>query len=384
MKIGLVLSNDWELYGSGCGDYFRDQHRPLEQLHSVALNHGAKLTVMAEIAQYWAHKKLNKEPWAEEICRAWEDILKRIIQDGSDVQLHLHPNWLYSEYCNNEWILDHTKWSTPSLSASEMLEVLMEGKAFLENLLKPIRNDYRCIAFRAGGFCAEPSDIMIRNLSTAGFICDTSVTKGSRLAGYFDYSDAYSYYRPWHTKSDNLKYKGKKGEGVIELPVASMKIIDIPFLRKLGMQYLIYYFNLRVIPKRESRYWQEERKKSVNERYKKPRDLFVNTLINDSAESIIFRFLKQLIRSRSILLDYDLLSPEVFVKILENIYKKEFNKKDRDFTLPIISIGHAKLIHNTDNFNRILEQINKCMKNKVIYISLQEAVENIFNDKVNE
>jgi len=51
MKLALILTNDWELFGDGSGDYFEIQHKPLEELLDTVEDHGAKLTVMAEVGQ---------------------------------------------------------------------------------------------------------------------------------------------------------------------------------------------------------------------------------------------------------------------------------------------------------------------------------------------
>jgi len=77
MKLGLIISNDWELFGDGSGDYFEVQHRPLEALLQTVEDHGAKLTVMAEVAQQWAHQRISPHaPWAREVVEAWESILR--------------------------------------------------------------------------------------------------------------------------------------------------------------------------------------------------------------------------------------------------------------------------------------------------------------------
>ena len=59
MKIGLVFINDWELFGDGSGDYFKIQHQPLLELLDTVELHGARLTVMAEVAQQWAYRNLS-------------------------------------------------------------------------------------------------------------------------------------------------------------------------------------------------------------------------------------------------------------------------------------------------------------------------------------
>ncbi|TNE36127.1 hypothetical protein EP342_00810 [bacterium] len=46
-----------------------------------------------------------------------------------------------------------------------------------------------------------------------------------------------------------------------------------------------------------------------------------------------------------------------------------------DIVIPVIASGHVKDMHNTDNVKRILEGIEKKLKDKVVYLKLSEAVE---------
>ena len=61
MNLGLIITNDWEVFGDGSGDYFELQHKPLEALLKVVEEYGAKLTVMAEVGQQWAHQTLRNK-----------------------------------------------------------------------------------------------------------------------------------------------------------------------------------------------------------------------------------------------------------------------------------------------------------------------------------
>ena len=57
MKIGLVFTNDWELFGDGSGDYFEVQHNPLKDLLKVFDKYNAKLSIMAETFQQLKHRE---------------------------------------------------------------------------------------------------------------------------------------------------------------------------------------------------------------------------------------------------------------------------------------------------------------------------------------
>jgi hypothetical protein len=45
----------------------------------------------------------------------------------------------------------------------------------------------------------------------------------------------------------------------------------------------------------------------------------------------------------------------------------------KDSILPIVAFGHTKNMHNCENLNRILNEIESHMKNKMIYMTLHEA-----------
>jgi len=375
LKLGLILSNDWELYGTGAGDFFEDQQKPLQSLQVAAMDQGAKITVMAELGQQWAIRKLVSESWAQEISSAWEESLRKIIRDGFDVQFHLHPQWLDAEYKNQTWKLNYSKWAVSSLNEDEMLRIFIDGKNYLESLLKPVRNDYECIGFRAGAFCIEPSAIPIKNLKIAGFLCDSSVVKGFRHYGYYDYSNAYSNYMPWYTSVDDIKKNDLEEKGMLEMPVASINIKDSPLLRKLNKGHLIHSFNFGVKGDKKDYNWLIANQRFIMSKYpptKQPK------LAKGKGFMSFKKKLKQIgskfLISNHIMLDYDNLPPIVFCEILKQIYEFESRTNNSDYVLPIMAIGHTKLMHNPDNFKRILELLNRELKDKLIYITLSDAV----------
>src|SRR5262245_19077263 len=161
MRLGLILTNDWELFGDGSGDYFEIQHRPLEDLLGVFAKYNAKLTVMAEVGQQWAHQRIgDREPWARNVVEAWESILKKTIRNKHEVQLHLHPQWLDAEYKDNKWQVNLDNWAVSSLPSETTGKIFKKGKLYLENILKPVAPSYECIAFRAGAYCIQPSTVV--------------------------------------------------------------------------------------------------------------------------------------------------------------------------------------------------------------------------------
>ena len=371
MKLGLILSNDWELYGDGSGDYFEIQHKPLEDLLKTVENHGAKLTVMAEVGQQWAHQRISKrETWAREVVDSWESILKETVKRKSDVQLHLHPQWLNAKYENNKWNLDLSQWAISSLTPVMIEKILGEGKQYLDSLLQPVDSEYECIAFRAGAYCIQPSKVVIQNLLKAGIVCDTSVTKGMYNPQFFDYRDAQSNFLPWFVSPDNVKYKGDKEEGLLEIPIYSCEVKDSPIFRKFISQQFFYMICLGVRISKDDRKWLSDRNKKMLQRYPLRHRPFIGKRLS------IKWLLSKLITKTSIQLDYDILPPRVFVKCIEKIYDNKSIKEwdDKEVIIPVMASGHVKGMHNCQNVDRILSEINISLKEEVIYWTLSDAV----------
>lgn len=375
MKLGLILSNDWELFGLGTGDFYELQYKPLYDILNVLNAYGAKITFMAEVGQQWAHIKAGSEhQWAAQIAQDWEGALRHVITVGSDVQLHLHENWLKASYENDRWILDKGRWNVTGIIPESGENAFKKGKEYLESLLKPLDPSYECIVVRLGAFMIEPAETIIKKYKEAGLIIDTSVIKGYFSEGYYDHRKVHSQF-VYMTSNDSLKNHGKNG--IIELPIYSKIIKQPSFLSHHISEELFYkrYFNTN--PSTEDMAWQTENRRISLERYPK-----INRLIAapDYSNMSWIRRLTAIMRKwtapRVITLCPDKLPPCVFVKILEDIMQdKQLLRKIGDKKLPIIALGHTKTMYNCDSIKRILEGIagSKILRNKLEYWTFQEA-----------
>lgn len=370
MKLGLVLTNDWELYGDGSGDYFELQHKPLEALLETVERHGARITVMAEVGQQWAYQRISKqETWAREIVAAWESILKETIKRKSDVQLHLHPQWLNAKYENNKWNVDFSQWAISSLPSSTIKRVLKQGKHYLDSLLSPIDPDYECIAFRAGDLRIQPSKAVIRSLLNSGIICDSSVTKGMHVPPYLDFRDACSNFQPWFARDDDIRYESDRKEGLLEVPICSCEAWVSLVLREL-FPPLSSLLSFGLWLGKQDREWLARNNREKLRRYPLRRRPFMVRNVKS-----VRWLLSVLLARSSVQLDYDKLSPNIFVKCIQKIYEskdiEEWN--DKQVIIPVVASGHVKGMYNCENIERILDEVNICFKDKVIFWTLSDA-----------
>jgi len=372
MRLGLVLTNDWELFGDGSGNYYDLQHRPLASLLRAVEDHGARLTVMAEVGQQLAHLEAGvRHPWARDIATAWEAMLRETIKRRSDVQLHLHPQWLNATWDDTRhWQLDLGWWATGAVPGDVLEATLIRGKHYLERLLQPIDPDYACIAFRAGAYCLQPSRHVIAALLSAGFRCDTSVSKGLMQPAFYDYRDAHSNVLPWFAHAHDIRWSSGTADGLLELPIYARSTVDIPILRKILSPALYYRLFHGVRVPIEDRAWLAEQRRTRARRYPMRRRPF-----RGDGRSSVRWWLAQALSRGALQLDYDALPPEVFVRLLEAIFADDQTTGLGDAVLPVIASGHTKDMHSTANVARILGAVRKRLGERVEFWTLREAVD---------
>ena len=199
-------------------DWHRDVFDPAERLLTVCDEHGARLTIMAEMGEYlWLRE--NDAPVAERMERQWRDAVER----GHDVQLHLHPNWLPELGARRDG--DRWSWDESLARAHDYpgeLDALIRRCAdALRSAIRPVRPDYEVTSYRAGAYEVQPFQRIYDALEANGVICDTSVLAGDRRAdrGY-DFGVAYSTHQPYFAARFDPQLKAPPAEhAVVELPV---------------------------------------------------------------------------------------------------------------------------------------------------------------------
>lgn len=371
MKLGLIFTNDWELFGDGSGDYYEVQHKPLEELLQVFKSYNAKLTIMAEVGQQLTFKKYSvDDQYFEKISSDWEMILKKSISMGNDVQFHFHPQWTKSSFDKNQnkWILDTSKWRLSDLTENEMYQNIKIGKEYLESLLNEVKSDYKCRIFRAGGFCIQPSTIPLKVLKENGIIADTSVIKGEFNSNLYDFRNAFSNLIPYYT-SKEIEYLGKEEDGILEFPVYTFNSFNSKILKKYFpiLNYLLFD-GIKISNSFID--WNRNKDKIKNERYPSK-----NRYYKQHQNKNLKFYLNSILSKNYFHLDYDFLPPEIFIDKLKKIINQYKNTKYKDSVLPVLSIGHVKDIHNTDNINRILELITLEFKSDIEFWTMSDALE---------
>lgn len=240
--LNIVFSYDYELF---LGKNFKSSKEilfePTERILSLLDKYNIKSTCFADVCSVFAHEKYNLNEFKED----FENQIQSIIERGHDVQLHIHPNWLLSEYKDGQWEIEkeHYKihrFGFDKTKENNAYEIITKGKEYLENVLQRVNKDYKCVAYRAGGYSVLPHDELFAHMRSLGIVVDSSVCRyaydPSVDTGY-DFRKMPNDVNWWVTPNKPFDYCGNKEDGgLYEVPLVIdnnkwYKMLDRKYLR---------------------------------------------------------------------------------------------------------------------------------------------------------
>jgi hypothetical protein len=217
----VLFTSDYEIHGNGEGSPLDLIVEPTARMLELFDEYGAKLTIMADIAEILKFKSYCDRTGSDDFSyKLIVEQLKHAVRTGHDVQLHVHPSYLKAEYKCGRWEQYYDEYDLSQLTADRLNEVIGTGKSFLESELRPVKSDYNCFAFRAANWSMQPSSNIIQALINNKISIDTSVFKYGRRDGLvtFDYSGACSDLVPWPVDSHDICKKDTNGK-LFEIPI---------------------------------------------------------------------------------------------------------------------------------------------------------------------
>jgi hypothetical protein len=195
---------------------------PTERLLAQLDRHGARLTIMADVAEILRFGRHRDDTGRDDF--GYEPILRQLraaVRGGHDVQLHLHPSYYNSRFVGGRLEQDYADYDLARLPDERLDAIVREAKGWLEGLLRPEAPRYRCVAFRAANWSMSPARGIVRALARNGIRIDSSVFKHGRRNGMvsFDYRAAHSDLVPWPVDPADVCRRDPLGP-VWEFPIA--------------------------------------------------------------------------------------------------------------------------------------------------------------------
>lgn len=224
MRYRLLFTLDYEIYGNGDGNPWNLMIEPSERLMNLLEKYGQKLTIMADVGEILAFRRYLDETGCDAFhVTEIESQLKDAIRRGHDVQLHIHSSWFNAQWSGKSWDQDIEEYNMAALSKERIDEMVGQCVSYLENLLKPLKSDYRVWLFRAANWSMMPTANIYQSLLEHGITADTSVYKGGVQGGNvsYDYREAYHQLLSYPADAQNINYSAPSEQDgiIIEYPI---------------------------------------------------------------------------------------------------------------------------------------------------------------------
>ena len=203
----------------------------------ISLTNNVKVTLFTDILCAYKYQEWDDKHF----YTPYKNQLEYAVRAGHDVQLHVHPHWLTTGYDgtifhpSNDFALSDFKDDTRFGGIPGIIQLSIHQ---LNDICLPIDQNYKCVAYRAGGYNIHPETEKIFNsLFNNGIRYDSSMAKGYYFRS--DISEINFNNLPhlpnWIINPENYHLPLVNKPGILEIPIATIPktLFEVPTRFKL-------------------------------------------------------------------------------------------------------------------------------------------------------
>jgi peptidoglycan/xylan/chitin deacetylase (PgdA/CDA1 family) len=210
----VILTFDYELFlGKKSGTVQKSIIEPINKVIELLQKYNAKAIFFVDVTYLMVLEKFNHKD-----LKVIKKQLRKIINIGSSIELHLHPQWLDAKPKDNEWeFISFDRYRLHSLKDFEIENLFTQGVNFLEKI-----TNEKILAFRAGGWSITPFKVLKESFIKNDIKLDMSVVPGfykeSLPMHYYDFRNTPN--KEYYKFSDDVTIEDKRG-CFLEIPVTT-------------------------------------------------------------------------------------------------------------------------------------------------------------------
>jgi hypothetical protein len=220
--VKTLITLDYELFfGPRAGTVEHAILEPTEALLRVAADCAVPMVFFVD-AGYLVRMVAQIDRYPD-LKREYEKVreqLRRLVSQGHEVQLHIHPHWEDSEWDGEKWAMRTHRFRLHDFDAAQIASIVRTYKA---QLMETAGCD-SIIAYRAGGLDVQPFSALASAFHESGILIDSSVSPGLVNpvgSSHYDFSNTPN--KSMWRFSDDVLIEDPNG-AFLEVSVSSMKI----------------------------------------------------------------------------------------------------------------------------------------------------------------
>ena len=267
--MNIYITLDYELYmGKETGTVSNCLITPISYLMEMLDRYEIKAVIFVDAAYLLRLYQLRDN--SSFIAQDFYDIcihLKQLSASGHNIELHFHPQWLYSDFDNTQrkWIVDFEHYKLSDMSDEDVFKYFKQAKRLLDSIISR-----KTTVFRAGGYSLNSFRNYIKLFRDNGITIDSSVCGKKREKGKFqsyDYSNTPNKSK-WQFSKDVCQ--SDDNGAFEEIPISSIKMMSLIYLTRKKIISMKHPNNIK---------WGDGKsidsmESSYNKLFKKIRELF--------------------------------------------------------------------------------------------------------------
>jgi len=169
---------------------------------------------------------------ADEEFNLIDSQLKKLVELGHEIQLHIHPHWEDSYLTEQGWVINTERYKLSDFTKAEINDIVRRYKAVL------CTYQHEIFAYRAGGWCIQPFDKLKDAFSKNDIWLDSTIYQnGKNKSKEIDFNFTNAPKSDQYKFSENPLIEDRNGI-FLEIPITSIKVSPI-FYWKLAYSKLV-------------------------------------------------------------------------------------------------------------------------------------------------
>ena len=342
-KYNLHFTLDYEIHGNGDGNPMELMVEPTYRLMNLLEKYHQRLTIMADVAEILCFKRYLAETRRDDYHVAEiEEQLRDAIRRGHEVQLHIHSSYFRAKHNGHSFDQCIEEYNMAVLPIERIDEMVTECVAYMEGLLRPVKNDYNVWLFRAANWSMMPTENIYRVLVKHGITHDTSVFKGGVQGGNvcYNYREAHDNLFAYPASMQNINEKDEEG-----------KIIEWPIYTEMR-PFWDFVSGVRIYRMVRAKFHKHKKKNEVVDELKNESVMKAN--VDDNRKLS----LKSFFRLSPLKMDFNQVNAQGLKRMMRNVMRR--SEQSGQTNVDVVLIGHAKTFvpYNERTLEPFLKWIN--------------------------
>lgn len=359
-NIHVLIQDDTEILGNGQGHVMYRVYLPVLKYIELLKRYGLKSTFYFEIGHLLFLKANSEVKDFQLQAELIEKTILHVLENGMEVQLHIHSQWGNAKYVNN-YIRVTNKWNIGQLKVEKQKDLFRNSLACIKSIVDKSKNTNLLNSFKAGAWALQPIHNLYDELSSEGLTLILGPFNGLKIKSInLDYANMESSFYPYYCDKNDIN------------KIGSLKdIVIVP----MSPTYLNWFDLIR--------YFNSVKFNGFVKRFDSDLDHDPNTLPSE------IKVLKPLAEMNK--LNFSLKPFRTYLKMngqpfwyLKNTFKRTYKyilKEVYDYKLIILETHTKDFKNNFNNIDRFFKYLRDNYSN-LTFITTSELVEHINDGKL--